>query len=172
MPYNNYPKAASENAQRALDHKEKNGSSCGTPVGWARANQLANRERISDDVLVRTYSFLSRARVYDQGKFTDEDGKEICGSIMYAAWGGDEMLRWAKSTLEQMETNERHIKSVVETDEEIVITFGKGEMSDESGYKEEERAEAVRQRELRRQAFDKLTAEERNALGLNSEFNW
>jgi len=142
MPYNNYPKAASENAQRALDHKEKNGSSCGTPVGWARANQLANRERISDDVLVRTYSFLSRARVYDQGKFTDEDGKEICGSIMYAAWGGDEMLRWAKSTLEQMETNERHIKSVVETDEEIVITFGKGEMSDESSYKEEERAEA------------------------------
>jgi hypothetical protein len=38
--------------------------------------------------------------------------------------------------------------------------------------KEEERAEAVRQRELRRQAFDKLTVEERNALGLNSEFNW
>jgi len=38
--------------------------------------------------------------------------------------------------------------------------------------KAEERAEAVRQRELRRQAFDKLTAEERNALGLNSEFNW
>jgi hypothetical protein len=38
--------------------------------------------------------------------------------------------------------------------------------------KEEERAEAVRQRELRRKAFDKLTEEERNALGLNSEFNW
>jgi hypothetical protein len=38
--------------------------------------------------------------------------------------------------------------------------------------KAEERAEAVRQRDLRRQAFDKLTAEERNALGLNSEFNW
>ena len=38
--------------------------------------------------------------------------------------------------------------------------------------KEEERAEAVRQRELRRKAFDKLTVEERNALGLNSEFNW
>ncbi len=147
MPYNNYPKAASENAQRALDHKEKNGSKCGTPVGWARANQLATRESISDETLVRTYSFLSRAGVYDQGRFTDEDGKEICGSIMYAAWGGDEMLRWCKRTIEQMEDNKRHIKSVVETDEEIVITFGKGEMPeatepvDESGYDDEERAE-------------------------------
>ena len=89
MPYNNYPKAASENAQRALDHKEKNGSKCGTPVGWARANQLASRESISDETVVRTYSFLSRAGVYDQWRFTDEDGKEICGSIMYAAWGGN-----------------------------------------------------------------------------------
>lgn len=142
MPWNNYPKAASENAARALKHREDNGSDCGTPVGWTRANQLANRETISDETLVRTYSFLSRAKTYDQGDFTDADGKEICGSIMYAAWGGDEMLRWAKRTIEQMEEdkNERHIKSVVETDDEIVITFGKSEM-DEAGYKDEERAE-------------------------------
>ena len=142
MPYNDYPKAASENAQRALDFREENGTDCGTPVGWARANQLAGKETISDETLVRTYSFLSRAKTYDQGKFTDEDGKEICGSIMYAAWGGDEMLRWAERTIETMEENknERHIKSVVETDEEIVITFGKGEMED-AGYKDEERAE-------------------------------
>ena len=102
MPYTDYPQAASDNAQRALDFREENGTDCGTPVGWARANQLAGRESISDETVVRTYSFLSRAKVYDQGDFTDEDGKEICGSIMYAAWGGDEMLRWAKRTIEQM----------------------------------------------------------------------
>ena len=141
MPYNDYPQAAVNNAQRALDFREENGTDCGTPVGWARANQIAGKENLSDETLVRTYSFLSRAKTYDQGKFTDEDGKEICGSIMYAAWGGDEMLRWAKRTIEGMEENknERHIKSVVETDEEIVITFGKGEM-EEAGYKDEERA--------------------------------
>jgi len=141
MPYNDYPQAAVNNAQRALDFREENGTDCGTPVGWARANQIAGKENLSDETLVRTYSFLSRAKTYDQGKFTDEDGKEICGSIMYAAWGGDEMLRWAKRTIETMEENknERHIKSVVETDEEIVITFGKGEM-EEAGYKDEERA--------------------------------
>ena len=141
MPWSNYPQAASDNAARALKHREENGSDCGTPVGWTRANQLANRETISDEILVRTYSFLSRAKVYDQGDFIDADGNEICGSIMYAAWGGDEMLRWAKRTIEQMENEDkRHIKSVVETDDEIVITFGKSEM-DAAGYKDEERAE-------------------------------
>lgn len=145
MPWNNYPQAASDNAARALKHREENGSDCGTAVGWTRANQLASRESISDETLVRTYSFLSRAKTYDQGDFLDQDGKEICGSIMYAAWGGDEMLRWAKRTIEQMEENknERHIKSVIETDDEIVITFGKGEMGDdvEMESKTEERAE-------------------------------
>jgi HK97 family phage prohead protease len=140
MPWNNYPKAARDNASKALKHREENGTDCGTPVGWQRANTLSKGEPISDDVLVRTYSFLSRAKVYNQGKFFDEDGKEICGSIMYAAWGGDEMLSWAKRTIEQMEEKKRHIKSVIETDDEIVITFGKSEM-EENGYKEEERAE-------------------------------
>ena len=149
MPWSDYPEGAKNNAKKALKHREDNGTDCGTPVGWQRANQLSSGEAISDDVLVRTYSFLSRAKVYDQGRFTDEDGKEICGSIMYAAWGGDPMLNWAKRTIEKMkedkseQPNERHIKSVVETDDEIVITFGKGEMVDdvETESRVEERAE-------------------------------
>lgn len=146
MPYNNYPEAATNNAKRALEHREKHGSDCGTPVGWQRANQLAKRETISKDTLVRTFSFLSRAKVYDQGKYFDEDQKEICGSVMYDAWGGDAMLRWAKSTIEKMEDkSERHIKNVVETDDEIVITFGKGEQQEsvsEDASALENRAEA------------------------------
>jgi uncharacterized protein len=138
MPWSNYPEAASNQAKKALEFRDENRTDCGTAVGWQRANQLAGREAISDDVLRRTFSFLSRAKVYDQGRFTDEDGKEICGSIMYAAWGGDPMLRWANKTLEGMEEDKRHIKSVVETDEEIVITFGKGEMMEEKAYNEEE----------------------------------
>ena len=149
MPWSNYPEGAKNNAKKALKHREEHGTDCGTSVGWQRANQLAGGEAISDDVLVRTFSFLSRAKVYDQGKFFDEDGKEICGSIMYAAWGGDPMLNWAKRTIEKMKEdkseskNERHIKSVVETDDEIVITFGKGEMGDdiETESKAEQRAE-------------------------------
>ena len=142
MPWTDYPQAAVDNAKRALQLREEEGTDCGTVVGWNTARILAERDVVSHDRLPRIYSFLSRAKVYDTGSFKDEEGNQVCGSIMYAAWGGDEMLNWAKRTLEEMEENknERHIKSVVETDEEIVITFGKSEMQ-EAGYKEEERAE-------------------------------
>ena len=143
MPWTNYPQAAKDNAQRALDLREEEGMDCGTVVGWNSARIIANGEVISEERLPRIFSFLSRAKTYDTGSFKDEEGNQVCGSIMYAAWGGDEMLEWARETLEAEEMEERHIKSVVETDEEIVITFGKGEMVDTEGYnKDEKRAEA------------------------------
>jgi HK97 family phage prohead protease len=139
MPWTNYPQAATENAQRALDLKEE-GTDCGTVVGWNTARILANREVVSHDRLPRIFSFLSRAKVYDTGEFFDEDGNQVCGSIMYAAWGGDEMLEWAAETLDSEEMK-RHIKEIVETDDEIIISFGKGKMPEEMSAKED-RAEA------------------------------
>jgi len=98
MPYSNYPQSATNAAKKALKHKEDNGSKCGTSVGWSRARQLSNKQSLSDDEVIRTYSFLSRAKVYDQGKYFDENENEICGSIMYDAWGGSSMLPWAERT--------------------------------------------------------------------------
>jgi HK97 family phage prohead protease len=140
MPWTDYPQAATDNAKRALALREEEGTDCGTSVGWESARIIANREAITEQRLPRIYSFLSRAKVYDKGSFKDEDGKQICGSIMYAAWGGDEMLRWAKRTYEEMEEKElkRHIKAIEETDSEIIITFGKGEPAEMAS---EDRAE-------------------------------
>jgi HK97 family phage prohead protease len=98
MPYSNYPQSATNAAKKALRHKEEKGSQCGTSVGWTRARQLSGRDALSDDEVIRTYSFLSRAKVYDQGKYFDENDNEICGSIMYDAWGGSTMLPWAERT--------------------------------------------------------------------------
>ena len=93
--FDNYPQGATNEAKRALKHREENGSKCGTAVGWNRAKQLANRESLSEADVKSIHSFLSRAKVYDQGKFFDENGKEMCGSIMFSAWGGDAMVKWA-----------------------------------------------------------------------------
>jgi ATP-dependent Clp protease protease subunit len=103
MTYADYPDTAKNNARKALNHKKDNGSSCGTRVGWLRANQIANGEGLSEDTVQRTYSFLSRAETYDQGKYFDEDGKEICGSIMYDAWGGSAMKVWAEAKFKKIE---------------------------------------------------------------------
>ena len=119
MPYNDYPESAVNNAKRALKHREENGSDCGTAVGWTRANQIANKEKLSVDTIKRTFSFLSRAKTYDQGKYLDENGNEICGSIMYDAWGGDSMRNWAEKKLNNLPESERN-----EIMEKEIRTFG------------------------------------------------
>ncbi len=101
--YGGYPASAKAAARRALKHKEKNGSSCGTNVGWQRANQIASGAKLSMSTIKRTFSFLSRAETYNQGKFTDADGKEICGSVMYAAWGGSTMRSWCSRIIKENE---------------------------------------------------------------------
>lgn len=100
--YNDYPDSAVNNAKKALKHRDENGTGCGTRVGWIRANQIANRENLSDDTVKRIYSFLSRAAVYNTGSYTDENGNEVCGTIMYDAWGGASMLRWAEPIAERL----------------------------------------------------------------------
>lgn len=101
--YSNYPQAARKAARRALKHKERNGTSCGTAVGWTRANTIASGAGMTLSTVKRTFSFLSRAAVYNQGKFTDEKGKDICGSIMYAAWGGSSMRSWCSGVINKAE---------------------------------------------------------------------
>ena len=101
--YGGYPDSAKAAARRALRHREKNGSKCGTSVGWQRANQIASGEKLSLSTIKRTFSFLSRAETYNQTKFTDEKGKEICGSVMYAAWGGTSMRSWCSGIINKSE---------------------------------------------------------------------
>jgi len=101
--YGGYPDSAKAAARRALRHREKNGSKCGTAVGWERANQISSGEKLSLSTIKRTFSFLSRAETYNQGKFTDEDGREICGSVMYAAWGGTSMRSWCSGIINKAE---------------------------------------------------------------------
>lgn len=97
--YSDYPKGATSNAQRALDWAETNGwGDCGTMVGKQRANQLAKGEPISLETIKRAYSFLSR---HEQNK--DVPYSEGCGGLMYDAWGGDAMKRYAKAKIKKVE---------------------------------------------------------------------
>lgn len=96
--YNDYPKAARNNAKRALKWAEKNGwGSCGTSVGKNRANQLAKGENISRDTIARMASF----KRHQQNK--DVPYSEGCGGLMWDAWGGSAGINWAISKLKQID---------------------------------------------------------------------
>ena len=95
--YTDYPQAATENAKIALRWAEKNGwGTCGTTVGKQRANQLANREPISEETISRMASF-ERHRQNSQKELGDG-----CGRLMWLAWGGDEGIEWASRKLKQI----------------------------------------------------------------------
>ena len=99
------PADVARNARIALDVRAtKPPSQQGmTPVGLARANQLANRDPVSLDTVQRMVSYFARHEVDKQGSTWDEQGK---GWQAWHGWGGDEGRTWANQIMKEntMET--------------------------------------------------------------------
>ena len=116
--YTDYPESAKNAAKKALDWAEKNGwGSCGTPVGKARANQLAKGEPISEETISRMASFARHA----QNK--DVPYSEGCGGLMWDAWGGTAGIEWASNKLEEINKTNMS-KQQFQADDEKRIVIG------------------------------------------------
>jgi len=105
--YNDYPKSASTNAQKALDWIEKYGRDvvqAGTRVGLTRANQLAKGEPISIDTIRRIKAFFDRhiKNVDLKPEFRSRPHLQK-GYVSGLLWGGLVMYEWSKRKLEQIE---------------------------------------------------------------------
>jgi hypothetical protein len=96
--YNDYPDSVSNNAKRGIELNEAVNNKCATQVGKVRAQQLANKEKISIDTIQRMYSYLSRAEVY-----YNENDTKACGTISYLLWGGKSGLSWSKNKLKELD---------------------------------------------------------------------
>lgn len=95
------------NARRALDWKEE-GKDGGTRIGLARANQIVNRENLSEDTVVRMYSFFSRHEVDKEaeGFFQGQEGYPSNGRVAWDLWGGDAGFAWSKKIVENLKEEE------------------------------------------------------------------
>jgi len=95
--YTDYPESATNAAKRALAWVEEHGwGDCGTPVGKARAHQLANREPISEETIARMAAFARHLQ------YKDVPYSEGCGGLMVDTWGGQAGIEWASSKLEEI----------------------------------------------------------------------
>ena len=90
-------------ARRALKWKEE-GRPGGTLVGLARANQLKDREPLSEATVLRMYSFFSRHEPDKQatGFNSGEEGYPSKGRVAWDLWGGDGGYTWSKSKRDQI----------------------------------------------------------------------
>jgi HK97 family phage portal protein len=96
--------AMREAAQRALDWKAE-GRAGGTRVGLARANQIVNGDKLSEETILRMYSFFSRHEVDKEaeGFSAGEDGYPSPGRVAWDLWGGDAGFAWSRSKRNQMQ---------------------------------------------------------------------
>ena len=96
--FNDYPESSVNAAKRALEWRDSHPENdCGTRVGWARANQLANRRPISEGTIARMASFARHLQ------YEDVPYSEGCGGLMVDAWGARAGIEWAQRKLEEIE---------------------------------------------------------------------
>jgi hypothetical protein len=89
-------------ARRALEFRKTLPPSrkFGTPVGLARARDIANNVLLSQDTILRMNSFLARARSnYELYLDESDETKRGSGYWSYLLWGGDPAVAWVKDKL-------------------------------------------------------------------------
>ena len=107
--------AMKEDAQRGLDWRREFGRG-GTAVGIARARDIVNDKELSEDTVIRMYSFFSRHEVDKQaeGFNQGEEGYPSNGRIAWALWGGDAGFRWSKNIRDRLEKEERAVREITD----------------------------------------------------------
>lgn len=107
--FDDYPKAATEAAKKAIEWRDKYGRDVvkgGTRVGWARANQLAKKEALSRDVVSRMAQFKRHEKNSEiDPKYKSEPWRDR-GYLSYLLWGGESGVEWAIRKMEQIRKGE------------------------------------------------------------------
>lgn len=95
-----------DEAERGLAWRREHGRG-GTPIGVARARDIANRRPLSLDTVERMASYFARHEVDKQGEgwSPDEPGYPSAGRIAWALWGGDAGRAWANAILDAAEAD-------------------------------------------------------------------
>jgi hypothetical protein len=101
MPYRPN-EAMRKNARRALEFRKTLPPSrkFGTPVGLARARDIANNVALSQDTILRMRSYLARARdSHDMYLGESDPEKRGSGYWSYLLWGGVSAIAWVEDKI-------------------------------------------------------------------------
>lgn len=108
--YNDYPKSAQNNACKVLRWIDKYGRDevAGmTRTGLARANQLCNKENLSEATIARMASFerhRKNAKVNPEFKSTPWKDR---GYVAWLGWGGSTGIAWAQRKLKSIRNEKK-----------------------------------------------------------------
>ncbi len=109
------PESARNNARKVLKWKEKYGKECKgmTPVGWARARDLANGARLSASTVKRMASFNRHRSNYEKARNKPEAKSKpwtIPAIVAWLGWGGTSGVEWAIRTSQSIQNKSKKRK--------------------------------------------------------------
>jgi len=92
------PEAARNNARRVLRWREEHGDEVAgmTSVGWSRARQLANNERVSRDTVAKMASFNRHRQNAEVAPEHEGEPWKDAGHVAWLGWGGTTGVDWAR----------------------------------------------------------------------------
>ncbi len=109
--YNDYPEAASNNAKKVLKWRDEYGDEVRgmTAVGWNRANQLANKERLSRATIAKMAAFERHRQNAEVAPEFKETPWRDNGHVAWLGWGGSAGIEWAQRKLNQIDNKKSMI---------------------------------------------------------------
>ncbi len=127
------PSAAQNAGQFVLDLDDEYGVDAMNRTGWARANQLADGEELSWNVISRMAQFNRHQDNTEYDSFSDLNRSEMSddelaelakdnGTMAWFGWGAREGISWAQDKLD-----EREMELAENSDDPIDPTTGSGE---------------------------------------------
>ena len=119
--YDDYPSSAKGNACKAIKWKEEHKDEVKgmTQVGWIRANQLCNGEKISEETIARMSGFQRHKKNSEVApEYKDTPWKDK-GYVAWLGWGGTTGINWAADKLQSIR-NEMSF-SVFSVEERMVV---------------------------------------------------
>lgn len=95
--YADYPQKAKENAKKALNFRNQMESKCGGKGGWEMTQSIIDGKPLSYKNIKRIYNYLVKNEGFSNYVFSDS-----CEAVLFYAWGGKDMLNWAKSKIDSI----------------------------------------------------------------------
>ena len=96
--YSSYPDKAKRNAVTALRWAEESPGQCGTKMGWETARIISEGKPLSYKMIKRIKNYLEKNEEHMNKPFN-----ESCDTVLFHAWGGRDMLEWAKVKIKEVE---------------------------------------------------------------------
>ncbi|MEY3178123.1 MAG: hypothetical protein RL675_44 [Bacteroidota bacterium] len=119
--YNDYPEAATNNAKKVLKWRDEYGDEVRgmTAVGWNRANQLANRERLSRATIAKMAAFERHRQNAEVAAEFKETPWRDNGHVAWLGWGGSSGIEWAQRKLNQIDNKKSMIYKYKQNELEV-----------------------------------------------------